>query len=113
MAHFAQIDENNVVIEVLKVPDNEEHRGHEFLSVDCNLGGTWIQTSYNHKIRKQYAGKGYTYDPTNDIFISPQPFPSWSLDENFDWQAPYPKPEGDYYWDEESLSWIEKINTSG
>lgn len=108
MAHFARIDDNNLVTEVVVVSNDQEHRGQEFLAIDCGLGGTWIQTSYNHNIRKQYAGIGYTYDAAADVFIAPQPFPSWSLDGNFDWQAPYPKPEGNYYWDEPSLSWVEK-----
>jgi hypothetical protein len=64
--------------------------------------------SYNGNIRKQYAGIGYTYDAVNDVFIAPQPYPSWSLDENFDWQPPTPMPtEGNRYWDEDSLSWVE------
>lgn len=106
MAHFARIDEYNTVTEVLVVPDDQEHRGQDFLADDLGLGGTWIQTSYNHNIRKQFAGIGYTYDPDADVFIEPQPYPSWSLDENYDWQAPIPKPEGAYYWDEDSQSWI-------
>lgn len=69
-------------------------------------GGDWVQTSYNGNIRKQYAGIGYTYDPTKDLFISPQPFRSWKLDSNSDWQAPVLKPDGDYNWDETNQSWI-------
>lgn len=107
MAHFAKI-ENNIVTDVLVVSDELEHRGADFLANDLGLGGTWIQTSYNGKIRKQYAGIGYTYDALNDVFIIPQPFASWSLDENFDWQPPTPMPtDGKWYWDEDSLSWIE------
>jgi len=71
MAHFAQIDENNIVVEVLVVPDDQEHRGQDFLAVDLGLGGTWIQTSYNHNIRGTYAGIGYTYDPDTDEFVPP------------------------------------------
>ena len=69
MAHFAQIDENNKVINVLVVSDEQEHRGQEFLSEDLGLGGTWIQTSYNGNIRSVFAGIGDTYDPINDVFI--------------------------------------------
>jgi hypothetical protein len=107
MAHFAEIDSNNIVTQVLVVPDEQEHRGQDFLAGDLGLGGTWIQTSYNNKIRKQYAGIGYTYDEAADVFIAPQPFPSWTLDENHDWQPPVPKPEGDvmYVWNEEKLDW--------
>lgn len=110
MAHFAKIDSNNIVELVLVVPDEQEHRGQDFLANDLQLGGNWIQTSYNHNIRKQFAGIGYTYNPDADVFIVIQPYTSWLLDENFDWQAPIPKPENAsdvVYWDEESLSWIE------
>ena len=108
MAHFARI-ENNLVTEILVVSNDLEHRGAEFLANDLGLGGIWIQTSYNNNFRKQYAGIGYTYDAVNDVFIAPQPYPSWSLDENFDWQPPTPMPtEGVWYWDEDSLSWLEQ-----
>ena len=107
MAHFAEIDENNVVTQVLVVPDEQEHRGPDYLAVDLGLGGRWIQTSYNHRIRKQYAGIGFTYDEAADVFIAPQPYPSWSLDENHDWQAPVPHPDDNilYAWNEEKLDW--------
>ena len=109
MAHFAEIDENNVVVRVLVVPDEQEHRGQEFLSQDLNLGGTWIQTSYNNRIRKQYAGIGYAYNPEADVFIRPRRFESWILDDNFDWQPPIEMPSDgkSYEWNEETLSWIE------
>jgi hypothetical protein len=107
MAHFAEVDENNIVTQVLVVPDEQEHRGQEFLADDLGLGGKWVQTSYNHTIRKQYAGIGFSYDEVADVFVAPQPFPSWTLDENHDWQAPKPKPEDDvmYFWNEETLDW--------
>lgn len=112
MAHFAELDNNNTVLRVLVIPDEQEHRGHDFLANDLGLGGTWIQTSYNNRIRKQYAGIGYTYDPIADVFITPQPFPSWELNENHDWQPPLPMPiEGRWYWDEATVSWIEIVNT--
>lgn len=118
MAHFAKLDENNIVTEVLVV-NNEvllktdgtesEYKGKVFLN---GLFGNanWVQTSYNGSIRKQFAGIGYTYDETNDIFIAPQPFDSWSLDENFDWQPPVPFPsdyrtDAIYDWNEESQTW--------
>ena len=107
MAYFAEIDENNIVKQVLAVDDSLEHRGAEFLANDLNLGGTWIQTSFNNKIRKQFASIGFIYDQKNDVFIRPQPYPSWLLDENFDWQAPKPKPEGNWYWDESQYDWVE------
>jgi hypothetical protein len=106
MSHWAEIDTDNKVLRVL-VGDNNDPVGDEgYQWLLDNLGGTWIKTSYNNKIRKQYAGIGYTYDPVNDVFIQPQPYPSWSLNNNFDWQPPTPYPnEGVWYWDEENLQW--------
>lgn len=71
MAHFAEIDENNIVLRVLVVDNSQEHRGEEFLAVDCNLGGRWIQTSYNANIRGKFAGMGDIYDEVNDVFVTP------------------------------------------
>jgi len=113
MAHFAQLD-GNTVIQVIVVAneDTADEDGNEVESIGIQfcenlLGGTWIQTSYNDNMRKQYAGIGYTYDPDADVFIDPQPFPSWSLDENHDWQPPTPYPDdgNSYVWDEASTSW--------
>ena len=110
MAHFAKI-ENNIVVKVLVVHNDLEHRGADFLANDLGLGGTWIQTSYNNNFRKQYAGIGFTYDSLNDVFIAPQPFASWSLDQNFDWQPPKPMPtEGFWYWSEEDGEWLESLS---
>lgn len=107
MAHFAEIDEQGIVKQVLVVPDEQEHRGQDFLANDLKLGGTWIQTSYNHRIRKQYAGIGYKYDSEADVFITPQPYPSWTLDENHDWQPPveYPTDGLMYVWNEKKKDW--------
>jgi hypothetical protein len=107
MAHAAQIDENNIVTQVLVVPDEQEHRIQDYLANDLGLGGRWIQTSYNNRIRKQYAGIGYTYDEEADVFVAPQPFASWTLDENHDWQPPKPRPEDGlmYFWNEETQDW--------
>ena len=122
MAHFAELDENNIVTRVIVVHNNElldtsgnesEAKGVEFCST--LFGHTnWVQTSYNSNIRKQFAGTGYTYDSDSDVFVAPQPYPSWSLDDNSDWQAPTPMPEDDnmYSWNEETQSWdlVEPIN---
>ena len=107
MAHFAQVDENNVVTQVLVVPDEQEHRGQDFLAIDLGLGGRWIQTSYNGNIRKQYAGIGFTFDEQADVFVAPRPYPSWNLDENHDWQPPVPKPNDGlmYQWNEDKQDW--------
>lgn len=109
MAHFAEIDDNNIVLRVLVVDNSEEHRGQEFLANDLGFGGTWIQTSYNNNIRKQYAGIGFTYDPVADVFIRPTPYPSWVLNANHDWEPPVPRPSdsGLWVWDEETVSWVE------
>jgi len=106
MSHWAELDENNTVLRVIVGSNEDEDEGYTWIV--NNLGGTWVQTSYNSTIRKQFAGIGFTYDPTADVFIAPQPYPSWTLDENHDWQAPSPMPtEGFWVWDEEILVWVE------
>ena len=108
MAHYAFLDENNIVTQVIVgVDENELLDG---LSPEVwygnRKGQKCIRTSYNHNIRKQFAGIGYFYDEVNDVFISPKPFASWTLDENFDWQAPTPRPKGHiWYWNEETQTW--------
>ena len=125
MGHFAELDENNKVIRVLvscnqDIANNggelSEQAANHFATI-CPLsinGVKWVQTSYNSNFRKQYAGIGLTYDPIKDKFISPQPYPSWNLDNNDNWQAPVLKPslteeqkiEGKRYrWNEENLNW--------
>lgn len=108
MAHYAFLDAANVVTEVI-VGKDETDTSHDWETYYGNVRGQVCKrTSYNGNIRKQYAGIGYTYDPVADVFISPQPFPSWSLDPNHDWQPPIPspKPEKNYRWDEPTLSWV-------
>lgn len=112
MAHYAFLDENNIVTEVITGIDETE-------LIEGLDPETWygqfrgqrcVRTSYNHRIRKQYAGIGYTYDDNADVFIEPQPYPSWALDENHDWQPPVPRPtEGLWSWNESSLEWIEIV----
>ena len=111
MAHYAFLDENNIVTEVITgIDETELIEGLDTETWYGNFRGqTCKRTSYNHNIRKQYAGIGYSYNPVADIFISPQPYPSWSLDENFDWQPPTPRHEGiGWGWDKDSLSWLEQ-----
>ena len=105
MAHFAEIL-NGVVQRVTVVHNDLEAEGAQF----CHdlLGGVWVQCSYNNRIRKQYPGVGFTYDSNADVFIAPQPYPSWTLDSNHDWQPPTPMPTGGYWaWNEEELEWVE------
>ena len=111
MSHWAELDSNNIVLRVL-VGDNNDPAGDEGYSwLINNLGGTWIKTSYNHKIRKQFAGINYLYNAKADVFIAPQPYASWSLDKNFDWQPPTPMPtEGMWRWNEENLMWQQLEN---
>ena len=105
MAHFAEIIDG-VVQRVIVVHDNDEANGAQF----CHdlLGGEWLQCSYNNRIRKQFPSAGFTYDDVRDEFVAPQPFESWTLDENNDWQPPTPKPSsgGPYRWSEEDLEWV-------
>lgn len=115
MAHFAELDENNTVLRVIVVAneelldangDEDEAKGIAF----CQglLGGTWKQTSYNGNFRKRYAGTGYTYDSELDAFITPKPYPSWTLNESTaDWDAPIARPDDEnlYVWNEADQQW--------
>ena len=110
MAHYAFLDENNVVTEVITgIHETELIEG---LDPEIWYGNFRNQickrTSYNHNIRKQYAGIGYSYNEIGDVFVIPQPFASWSLDANYDWQAPIAYPaDGKYYsWDESNQAWV-------
>ena len=120
MSHFAQIDENNIVTQVIVIEQDV---------VDTGLFGdpaSWIQTSYNTSggvhllggtpLRKNYAGIGYTYNPQLDAFIPPKPFASWILDETTClWAAPTPMPADgkQYSWSENTLAWTEIQNNLG
>ena len=132
MAHFAELksqvdptgftsDTHQVVQRVVVVGndiaagggtlgDNDMHVDGETWCSNFFKGGSWKQTSYNHNFRKQYCGKGFVYDSSKDKFLSPQPYQSWSLDGNDDWQAPvtYPTDTTDKVisWDEDNLRWI-------
>lgn len=128
MAHFAELDSNNIVLRVVTAcniditnngGEQSEQAANHFASQPANKfsenGVKWVQTSYNNNFRKQYAGANFTYDPVKDKFIAPQRFASWSLDSNDDWQAPVAYPtvvtygvDQAYYikWDEENLKWL-------
>ena len=110
MSHWAEVDENNVVLRVL-VGDNNDPSGDEgYQWLLDNLGGTWVKTSYNATIRKNYAGIGYSYNEELDAFVAPKPFDSWVLDEETArWDAPvaYPEGEGQYTWNEDTGTWDE------
>jgi len=110
MAHFAKINSSNIVerVDVVNndvIQDNgveSEQKGINFLKSLYGQDTNWVQTSYNHSFRNTFAGIGYTWDSVNEVFISPQPFPSWSLDANFKWQPPiaYPASGILHVWDE-------------
>lgn len=120
MAHFAKLNEDGLVLEVhalnnevvnnLPFPESEPV-GVQFYIEWSGGYSNWKQTSYNNNFRKHYAGIGHTYDAGLDAFVTPQPYPSWALDENADWQAPVPKPDDGkmYRWDEATLSWVEVV----
>lgn len=110
MAHWAELDSNNVVLRVLVGNNDEPDEGYQWL-ID-NLGGTWIKTSYNGNIRKNFAGIGYTYDEQRDAFIAPKLFQSWILNEDTCiWEAPvaYPTDGKFYTWNENQRNWEEVI----
>ena len=119
MAHFAQLNDENLVTQVIVVSnqDTADKDGveNEAIGIEfCTnlLGGRWVQTSYNANIRKNYAGIGYKYDATLDAFIPPQPFESWTLnEETAQWEAPTPYPDDGkrYSWDEATTSWVEIV----
>ena len=118
MAYFAQLDDTNVVVQVISVsntdapdpaPEHSEPLGQAFIA-SLGLPGRWVQTSYNGRIRKNYAGIGYLYDEVRDAFIPPQPYPSWLLNETTClWQPPVPYPTGDgmWSWDEDTQTWVQ------
>jgi len=121
MAHFAQLDQNNIVFRVIVVANSDitvngqesEAKGIAFCQSLFGPNTRWVQTSYTGKMRKRYAGVGYSFDEQRDAFIPPQPYPSWTLDpETCDWVAPIPMPnDGDWYmWDESTQSWV-KVTT--
>jgi len=126
MAHFAELDNNNVVLRVVVVSNDcvpsDEHIDGETWCINFFKTPNWKQTSYNNNFRKQYAGMGYTYDAAKNKFISPQPHASWALDSNDDWQAPVTYPTITTYgsndpldrysisWNEENLRWTAKDN---
>jgi len=116
MAHFAKINSDGIVEDVVITPNEKPNEGHDWLVE--RFGGTWIKTSYNtfagehllggEPLRKNYAGIGFTYDEERDAFIPPQPYPSWIVnEETCRWEAPVSMPEGAYIWDEETVSWVE------
>ena len=110
MAHYAFLDDNNVVTEVIVGTDETELiEGLDPETWYGNFRGQVCKrTSYNANIRKNYAGIGFTYDAQRDAFIPPKPFASWVLnEETCNWEAPVPMPEGNYRWDEDSVSWLE------
>ena len=120
MAYFAKLDENNIVLQVVRVANSvievdgveNETAGVTFCvnTFGEEAGKTWKQTSYNASFRKNYAGKGYKYDADLDAFVAPQPFPSWTLNnETAQWEAPsaYPSNNDGYRWGEDAQTWVD------
>lgn len=111
MSHFAELDEDNKVIRVLVCNNDYPNEGYDWLLE--TFGGRWVQTSYNAKFRKNFAGEGYYYDEEIDAFIPPQPFGSWLFNAvACNWYAPTPYPQDgrQYLWDEELVNWKEVNN---
>lgn len=110
MSHWAEIDESNIVVRVLVGNNSEPDEGEAFMN---SLGGTWVKTSYNGNIRKNFAGIGYEYRSEIDAFVPPQPFPSWTLNKDTaQWESPVPYPTDGimYQWNEELTDWQATIN---
>lgn len=116
MAYFAQIDQDGTVLQVISIgnehapdpaPDQSEPLGRAFIA-SLGFSGEWRQTSYHGSIRKRFAPVGGKYLADADVFIWPQPFQSWTLDADYEWQppTPYPADGGMYEWDEGTLSWV-------
>jgi hypothetical protein len=100
MTAFARVNDQNVVESVIVADQPFIDEGF------VGNPGYWVETSPEGLFRKQHAGVGFSYDRVADVFVAPKPFPSWSLDANHDWQPPVPKPDGNYIWDESTLSWV-------
>jgi|TARA_R100001460_G_scaffold91510_1_gene133314 hypothetical protein len=131
MAHFAELNNSNEVLRVVVISNDDVNANggdysssaETFVSTivpHASGGNQWKQTSYNGNARKQYAGIGMTYDATKNKFISPQPYSSWSLDDNDDWQAPVPYPKVTeidsnivlIFWDEDNQKWTGKVDST-
>lgn len=112
MAHYARLDANNVVEQVIVI-DNDKEPTEAAGQAYCTslFGGNWKKTSYNGTIRKNFAGQGYTYDMIRDAFIAPKPYPSWTFNETTcRWSSPVEQPSGigPWYWDEITETWINR-----
>jgi len=106
MAHWAEVDENNLVVRVVVGSNDDPDEGHQWIVE--NLGGTWLKTSYNGSIRGRFAGVGYIYDQGLDEFLPPKPLESWVWDSEQGWIPPIAKPTNGFYnWDESAVAWVE------
>lgn len=122
MAHFAQLDDSNTVLQVIVVANEEllldgvesEVKGVIFCKSLFGEDTKWVQTSYNGNKRKNYAGIGFIYDPIADHFYAPQPFPSWVLNDDALWEAPVARPTDGkkYTWNEDTQEW-DLVTTEG
>ena len=107
MAHFAKV-ENGFVTDVIVIDNEYEKNAADFIKKVLKLDGEWIQTSYNNRIRNKFAGIGDSYDAEADVFIAPQPYPSWILGQDYLWNPPkqYPNDGNGYLWNEELGDWV-------
>jgi len=118
VAHFAEISDDGIVLRVIVVNNDvitdedgveQEQLGKDF----CQnlLGGTWVQTSYNNNFKKRFASPGGRYDSVNNVFLYAQPYPSWTLNSDYEWEAPTPYPASGhmYEWSEEGQEWVLKV----
>ena len=120
MAHFAQIDDDNIVVNVIVIPDSaapdppsdtSQALGREFIANTLRLPGTWLQCSYGSRLRGVFPSPGHIYHPDSDAFSGPKPFPSWTWDSaEATWVPPIPHPEDDheYNWNEGDQQWIQR-----
>jgi hypothetical protein len=110
MAHYAEIDDKNIVIRVIVIPNEAEPTEQAGIDYCHNLfGGRWLKTSYNNNIRRVFASPGFYYDQLRDEFIPPRPYPSWVFDNaSHSWQPPVMPPNDHqlFYWDEYTKTWI-------
>jgi hypothetical protein len=111
MAHYAQLDDDNTVLDVMKISDDYEDCGEDYINNVCMIPGRWIKTSYNGTIRGSFAGVGFSYNEELDVFLPPKPYESWVINTELKcWESPVERPEISNteaaIWDETNQQWI-------